>query len=61
MDRLQGTDNAGVAYAVGGRPRELLIRLSAARMASYRVSALDLGRAIQGANASVLAGSLRPQ
>ncbi len=57
VDRLQGTDNAGVAYVVGGRPRELLIRPSAARMASYRVSALDLERAIQGANSSVLAGS----
>ena len=34
--RLQGVDNAGVAYVVGGRPRELLIRPSATRMASYR-------------------------
>ena len=56
-DRLQGVDNAGVAYVVGGRPRELLIRPSAVRMASYRISALDLSRAIQGSNASVLAGS----
>jgi multidrug efflux pump subunit AcrB len=56
-DRLQGVDNAGVAYVVGGRPRELLVRPSAVRMASYRVSALDLSRAIQGSNASVLAGS----
>jgi len=56
-DRLQGLDNAGVAYVVGGRPRELLIRPSAARMASYRLSALDLSRAVQASNASVLAGS----
>ncbi len=56
-DRLQGVDNAGVAYVVGGRPRQLLIRPSAARMASYRISALDLSRAVQGSNASVLAGS----
>ncbi len=57
VDRLQGVDNVGAAYVVGGRPRELLVRPSAARMAAYRISALDLGRAIQGFNASVLAGS----
>jgi multidrug efflux pump subunit AcrB len=57
VDRLQGIHNAGISYVVGGRPRELLIRLSAARMASYRISALDLSRAIQGSNSSVLAGT----
>jgi multidrug efflux pump subunit AcrB len=57
VTRLQNVDNAGLAYVVGGRPRELLIRPSAARMASYRISALDLSRAIQGSNSSVLAGS----
>ncbi len=57
VTRLQGVDNAGLTYVVGGRPRELLIRPSAARMASYQISALDLSRAIQGANSSVLAGS----
>ena len=46
-----------LAYVVGGRPRELLIRPSAARMASYRISALDLSRAIQASNSSVLAGT----
>jgi len=55
--RLQGVDNAGVAYVVGGRPRELLLRPSAARMASYRIAALDLSRAIQASNSSVLAGT----
>ena len=55
--RLQGVENAGVAYVVGGRPRELLIRPSAARMASYRIAALDLSRAIQASNSSVLAGT----
>ena len=59
--RLQGVNNAGLSYVVGGRPRELLIRPSAARMASYRISALDLSRAIQASNSSVLAGNLRPQ
>ena len=30
VSRLQGVNNAGFAYVVGGRPRELLIRPSAA-------------------------------
>jgi multidrug efflux pump subunit AcrB len=55
--RLQGVENAGVAYVAGGRPRELLIRPSAARMAAYRISALELARAVQASNSSVLAGS----
>ena len=57
VDRLLGVENAGVAYVVGGRPRELLIRPSAARMAAFRVSALDLDRAIQGSNSTVQAGA----
>lgn len=57
VPRLQGVKNAGVASVVGGRPRELLIRPSAARMASYHIAALDLSRAIQASNSSVLAGT----
>jgi multidrug efflux pump subunit AcrB len=57
VPRLQGVKNAGVASVVGGRPRELLIRPSAAKMASYHISALDLSRAIQASNSSVLAGT----
>ena len=54
--RLQNVKNASVAYVVGGRPRELLVRPSAVRMASHGVTALDLQRAIQAANASMAAG-----
>ncbi len=57
VPRLQSVPDAGTAYVVGGRPRELLIRPSAARMASYAVSPLDLSRAIQASNSSVLAGT----
>ena len=57
VSRLQGVNNAGLSYVTGGRPRELLVRPSAVRMASYRVSALDLSRAIQASNSSVLAGA----
>ena len=57
VPRLQGVKNTAVASVVGGRPRELLIRPSATKMASYHVSALDLSRAIQASNSSVLAGT----
>ncbi|MGC8794234.1 MAG: efflux RND transporter permease subunit, partial [Bryobacteraceae bacterium] len=57
VPRLQSVPNAGAAYVVGGRPRELLIRPSAARMAAYGISALDISRAVQAANSSVLAGT----
>jgi multidrug efflux pump subunit AcrB len=57
LTRLQNVDKAGLAYVVGGRPRELLIRPSAARLASYRISPLDLSRSIQASNSSVLAGT----
>jgi len=57
LPRLQSVPNAGAAYVVGGRPRELLIRPSAARMAAYGISALDISRAIQASNTSVLAGA----
>ncbi|MGQ9635756.1 MAG: efflux RND transporter permease subunit [Bryobacteraceae bacterium] len=55
--RLQSVPNAGTAYVVGGRPRELLIRPSATRMAAYGISALEISRAIQASNTSVLAGT----
>lgn len=55
--RLQSVQNASVAYVVGGRPRELLVRPGAARMASHGVTVLDLHRALQAANGSIAAGS----
>lgn len=57
IDRLQGVENTGVAYVVGGRPREILIRPSAVRMAGFRVSASDLARAIEATNSRLQAGS----
>ncbi len=57
VNRLQNVPNAGVAYVVGGRPRQILIRPSAARMAGFHVSALELARAVQATNSSVQAGA----
>lgn len=58
VTRLQGVDDAGLAYVVGGRPRELLVRPSATRMASYGISTTELSRAIQASNFSVAAGTI---
>lgn len=55
--RLQSVPDASLAYVTGGRPRELLVRPSAVRMASRGVTLLDLHRAIQAANASARAGA----
>jgi multidrug efflux pump subunit AcrB len=57
VPRLQSVPNAGTASVVGGRPRELLVRPSAEPMAAYGISALDISRAIQASNTSILAGT----
>ena len=56
--RLQGVKNAGRTYLVGGRPRQVRIRLSPQLMASRGVSIQEMQRAIQGANVTFPAGNL---
>ncbi len=56
--RLQSSPDASVAYVTGGRPRELLVHPSAARMAARGITLLHLHRAIQAANASAAAGAM---
>ncbi len=56
--RLQGVKNAGRTYVVGGRPREVTVRISPQRMAGWGVSLSDIQRALQGANASIPAGGI---
>ncbi len=56
--RLQGVKNAGRTYLVGGRPRQVRVRLSPQLMASRGVSIQEMQRAIQGANVTFPAGSL---
>jgi multidrug efflux pump subunit AcrB len=56
--RLQGVKNAGRTYLVGGRPRQIRVRLSPQLMASRGISIQDMQRAIQGANVSLPAGNL---
>ena len=56
--RLQGVKNAGRTYLIGGRPRQVRVRLSPQLMASRGISIQDMQRAIQGANVSLPAGNL---
>ena len=57
IDRLQAVHNAGITSVIGGRPRQVLVRLNAEAMAGFRVTPVDIARALQGADANVQAGS----
>lgn len=57
VDRLQAVHNAGITSVVGGRPRQLRVQLNPEAMAAFRVTPLDIGRAIQGAGANFQAGA----
>lgn len=57
LHRLQSIPDTGRSYVVGGRPRELRVLLDPARLAFQRVSALEVLRALQGANVNLAAGS----
>jgi multidrug efflux pump subunit AcrB len=56
--RLQGVQNAGRTYVVGGRSREVLVQVSPQRMAGHGVTLSDIQRALQGANVSLPAGDM---
>jgi len=56
--RLQGVKNAGVTSLVGGRPRQITVRLSPQAMAARGISLQDMERALQGADVTLPAGNL---
>jgi multidrug efflux pump subunit AcrB len=56
--RLQRVKDAGRTYLVGGRSKQVSVRLSAPRMASRSVSIEDVRRALQGADVALPAGNL---
>ena len=57
MDRLQSVPDAGITSIVGGRPRQILVRLNPEAMAAFHVTPLDVNGALQAADANVQAGS----
>ncbi|MFY9705098.1 MAG: efflux RND transporter permease subunit [Desulfobacterales bacterium] len=56
--RLQGVENAGITYLVGGRPRQITVSLSPQRMAGHGISYQDIRQVIQAADAALPAGNL---
>ncbi len=60
-ERLAAVENVSRAYVVGGRRRVVQILLDPERMAAHNVSALEIQRALQGANIRRTAGQFRAQ
>jgi len=56
--RLQGVKNAGRTYLVGGRPRQVSVRVSPSKMASRSISLQDIQRVINAADVALPAGHL---
>lgn len=58
LHRLQTIPDTGRAYVVGGRTRQIKLLLNPEEMASRQVSALDVERALKGANVNLRAGTM---
>ncbi len=56
--RLASLRNLSRVTVHGGQPREVRVELSAQRLLGYHVTALDVQKALAGADTSVLAGSI---
>jgi multidrug efflux pump subunit AcrB len=57
QNRLQSVPNTGISFIVGGRPRTVLVRLDAERMAGFHIAPLDIYRALAGTDSNLQAGS----
>lgn len=57
QDRLQAVPQSGISFLVGGRPREVLVRLNPEEMAGFHVTPLDIYHALTGADSSLQSGS----
>lgn len=57
LARLEGIEDISRTSIVGGRSREVRVELDPERMTGFSVSPLEVYQALQGANASVTAGS----
>jgi multidrug efflux pump subunit AcrB len=58
VQRIQAIPDTGRAYVVGGRKRQIKVRLRPDYMAAREVAALDISRALKGANVNLRAGSM---
>ena len=58
LQRIQAIPDTGRAYVVGGRKRQVKVLLKPDYMAARQVAALDISRALKGANVNVRAGTM---
>ncbi|MBI4963437.1 MAG: efflux RND transporter permease subunit [Desulfomonile tiedjei] len=58
LHRIQSIPDTGRAYVVGGRKRQVKVLLHPEEMASRQISALEIERALKGANVNFRAGSM---
>jgi multidrug efflux pump subunit AcrB len=58
LQRIQAIPDTGRAYVVGGRKRQIKVLLKPDYMAARHVAALDVSRALTGANVNVRAGTM---
>ncbi len=58
VQRIQAIPDTGRAYVVGGRRRQVKVRLKPDDMAARQVAVLDITRALKGANVNVRAGTM---
>jgi len=58
QNRLQSVPDTGISFITGGRPREILVRLSPERMAGFHIAPLDVYRALAGADSNLQSGSI---
>ena len=56
-DRLQAVPNAGVTSVVGGRTRQVMVRLDAERLAGFHLAPLEISRALSVSSANLQTGS----
>jgi multidrug efflux pump subunit AcrB len=57
VERLAGIPQVSRAFVVGGQSRTITLQLNAEELISHRMSAVEVTRAVRGANAALPAGS----
>ncbi|MEA1951398.1 MAG: efflux RND transporter permease subunit, partial [Planctomycetota bacterium] len=61
QNELQAVKNTNQVTVIGGRPRRIRVELDPARLASRKISALQVSQALRASNAQVRAGSFEQQ
>jgi multidrug efflux pump subunit AcrB len=57
IDRLQGVKNTGRTSLVGGRPRQIQVKIDINKLAAHQLSPLDIEQVIRAANLTLPSGA----